>query len=214
MKMLFTAAAAALLTASPAFAITPITLDFEGAAGYVNAIGNFYNGGTDSLGQSGPNVGVSFTDAAVALSNDADFQYYSNAPSPLTVMFAFDSSAFMNVAQGFVDRFTFHYAATMATPDAVRLYSGLNGTGNLLASVSLAGNAQTGCTDTPYCHFDLIGVDFAGIARSVSFAGDAPNVVYDDLTILAVPEPSTYLMLSAGLLAVAGAARRRQSKQG
>ena len=93
-------AAAAVLAASPAFAITPITLDFEGAAGYVNAIGNFYNGGTDSLGQSGPNVGVSFTDAAVALSNDVDFQYYSNAPSPLTVMFAFDSSAFMNRAEG------------------------------------------------------------------------------------------------------------------
>ena len=209
MKM-YTAAAAALLAASPAFAITPITLDFEGAAGYVNAIGNFYNGGTDSLGQSGPNVGVSFTDAAVALSNDVDFQYYSNAPSPLTVMFAFDSSAFMNRAEGFVERFSFHYSATQAALDAVRIYSGLNGTGSLLASANLSGNAQTNCTDTPYCHFDLIDLEFDGVARSVSFAGNAPEVVYDDLTILAVPEPSTYLLMSAGLLAVAGVARRRR----
>ena len=107
MKMFSTAAAGAVLAlsaAAPAFAQSTVTLDFEGAAGYVNAIGNFYNGGTDSLGQSGPNYGVSFTEAAVALSNDLLGPYYDNAPSPLAVMFAFDSGAVMNVALGFVDR--------------------------------------------------------------------------------------------------------------
>lgn len=202
--------ALALLAAAPVFANTPVTLDFEGAAGYVNPIGEFYNGGTDSLGQSGPNVGVSFTSAAVALSNDALGPYYSNAPSPLTVLYAADASAVMNVALGFVDRLTFSYSASQGVLDAVNIYSGLNATGTLLASASLFGNAQIGCAGPAFCRFDLTSVKFAGLARSVSFGGDAPNVLFDNVTISAVPEPSRYAMLAAGLLAVAFIRRRRR----
>ena len=201
--------ALALLAATPVFANTPVTLDFEGAAGYVNPIGEFYNGGTDSLGQSGPNVGVSFTSAAVALSNDALGPYYSNAPSPLTVLYAADATAVMNVALGFVDRLTFWYAATNGVLDAVNIYSGLNATGTLLASASLFGNAQVGCTGPAFCRFDLTSVKFAGLARSVSFAGDAPNVLFDNISISAVPEAEPLAMLVAGLAAIAFIRRRR-----
>ncbi len=206
-----TAAALALFAAAPAFANTTFTLDFEGASGYVNSIAEFYNGGTDSLGQSGTNRGVSFSDAAVALSNDAFFQYYSNAPSGGTVMYAFDSSAVMNVAKGFVDRLTFYYSASQGVLDAVNIYSGLDATGTLLASVSLFGNAQVGCSDTPYCRFDLTSVKFAGLAHSISFGGDAPNVAFDNVTITAVPEPQACLMLAVGLAAVGLAKRRRRA---
>jgi len=209
MKLL-SAAGLALFAATSAFANSTVTLDFEGAAGYVNSIGEFYNGGTDSLGQSGPNVGVSFTESAVALSNDDFFQYYSNAPTAGTVMFAFDSSAVMNVAQGFVGGLTFYYSASQGVLDAVNIYSGLNGTGTLLASASLFGNSQVGC-DTPYCRFDLTSVKFAGLAKSVSFGGDAPNVAFDNITITAVPEPSSTLLLAAGLVAVVVAKRRRDA---
>jgi hypothetical protein len=205
------AAALAILAVTPAFAATTITLDFEGAAGYVNSIRDFYNGGIDSLGRSGPNYGVSFTEAAVALSNDALGPYYSHAPSPLTVMYAYDSSAVMNVAQGFVDRLTFYYSSSDAVLDAVNIYSGLNGSGTLLASASLSGNAGLGCSDSAYCRFDLTSVKFAGVAKSVSFGGNAPFVAYDNVTItpVPVPEPATYLMLAAGLLGVALTKSRR-----
>lgn len=201
--------AGAALTASPAMAQT-FTLDFEGAAGYVNPILEFYNGGTDSLGQAGPNLGVSFTEAAVALSNDILGPYYSNAPSPLTVMYAAGATAIMNVAAGFTGGLTFEYSSSQSVLDAVKIYSGLNGTGTLLASASLFGNAALGCSDTAFCRFDLTSVQFAGMARSISFGGGTPNVLFDDVTITVVPEPGTYAMLLAGLGVVSLLARRRR----
>lgn len=208
------AAALAFFAATPAFALTTttFTLDFEGAPGYVNPIGEFYNGGTDSLGHTGPNFGVSFTDAAVGLSNDALGPYYSNAPTPLTVLYAADASAVLNVASGFVERLKFAYSASQTTLDAVNIYSGLNATGTLLASASLFGNAQIDCTNSPYCRFTLTSVKFAGVGKSISFGGNAPNVLFDNITITAVvPEPSTYLLMAAGLFALVVAKRRRNN---
>ncbi len=206
-------AALATLAAAPAVAQSTVTLDFEGAAGYVNGIGEYYNGGTDSLGQSGPDYGVSFSDAAVALSNDALGPYFANAPTPLTVMFDFDGSAVMNVSAGIVEGLSFYYAASQNVLDAVNIWSGPNATGTLLASASLFGNAAIGCTEPAYCRFDLTSVRFAGVAQSVSFGGDAPNVLFDDITVTVVPEPATYLMFGAGLAAVGLAKRRRQPKR-
>ncbi len=201
--------AGAVLAASPAIAQT-FTLDFEGAEGYVNPILDFYNGGTDSLGQSGLNLGVSFTEAAVGLSNDELGPYYSNAPSPLTVMYAADATAFMNVAAGFFGGLRFEYSSLDSVLDAVTIWSGLNGTGTLLASASLFGNAGIGCTDTDFCRFDLTSVQFAGVAQSVNFGGGSPNVVFDDISITAVPEPGTVALLAAGLGVIVLLARRRR----
>lgn len=205
------AVAASVLAASPAAAQT-FTLDFEGAAGYVNPILNFYNGGTDGQGLTGPNLGVSFTDAAVALSNDELGPYFANAPTPLTVMFAADNTAVMNVAAGMVGGLSFEYSSSVAVLDAVKIYSGLDGTGTLLASASLFGNAAIGCTTTAFCRFDLTSVQFAGVAQSISFGGGSPNVLFDDITVTVVPEPGTYALLLAGL-GVVGllGQRRRQS---
>ncbi len=207
---LITTAALVLATTNSAWADTSVTLDFEGATGYVNAIGGFYNGGTDSLGNSGSNVGVSFTDAAVGISNDANFTYYSNAPTGGTVLMAFDRTATMNVASGFAGQLTFWYASSATTLDAVNIYSGLNSTGTLLASASLFGNAKLGCSDTDFCRFDLTSVKFAGVAQSVNFGGNAQFVAFDNISITPVPEASTYLLLAAGLLAVAFVKRRQQ----
>ncbi len=205
------AVAMAMFAAAPAFAQSTVKLDFEQTAGYVTSIQEFYNGGSNSLGQTGPSLGVSFTGAAAALSNDELGPYFSNAPSPIGVMFALDTTATMNVANGFVGRLTFSYSSRDNALDAVNIYSGLNGSGTLLASASLFGNENIGCSNTtPYCRFDLTSVKFAGLAKSATFGGNAPNVLFDDVTISVVPEPGTYLMLASGLALVAFAKRRRE----
>ncbi|MEO5735722.1 MAG: PEP-CTERM sorting domain-containing protein [Rubrivivax sp.] len=201
--------ATALVVAAPAFAQSAITIDFENTPGYFHAIADFYNGGTDSLGRSGVNYGVSFSSAAAGLSNDALGPYYAGAPSAATVLVAFDSSAVMNVAAGFVDRLSFYYASDASTLDAVTVWSGPDATGTLLASASLFGNAGLGCSGPAYCRFDLTSVMFAGTARSVSFGGNAGNVLYDNVSITTVPEPATFALFASGLLAVGMLKRRR-----
>lgn len=203
------AAAAALLAAAPAFADPTTTVDFEGVTSFAS-IADYYNGGTDGAGASGANLGVSFTGAALALSNDELGPYFSNAPSAGTVMFATDESAVMNFAQGFVADMSFSYSSATAALGAVTIYSGLNGAGSILGSFNLLANAQSGCGDTSFCNWNLASLAFDGIARSVSFGGHFGEVAFDNVTVTAVPEPQTYAMMLLGLIGIAAVARRQR----
>lgn len=190
-------------TALPASAAS-VTLDFEGAGGFV-PVGEFYNGG------AGTNFGVSFTDAVIAVVNDEFGPYFSNAPTPGTVMSADDATATMNVVSGFSGRLAFYYSALNSTLDAVKIYSGLNGTGDLLGQISLSGNAQLGgCSDSPFCNWQEVSLGFAGVAQSAVFAS-AANMGFDNITITPVPEPGTYAMLGLGLGLLGLVARRRRA---
>lgn len=211
-KLLLALAAAATL---PALAQADELVTFEGASSF-QSVSNFYNGGTDGAGVLGTsNFGISFTGAALALKNDELGPYFSNAPTPATVMFATDDTAYMNVAAGFTGSLRLFYSYTnpnfQVGLDLVKVYSGENGTGTLLASMSLFPNAQLGCNDTNFCRFSPSSVQFAGIAKSVAFGGEAGFVAFDNIAITAVPEPTTYAMLLAGLCAMGFMASRRRN---
>jgi hypothetical protein len=196
-------AALAMLAAVPASAQRAIKIDFELIPGYVGFIRDFYNG------NGGPNYGVTFTDAIANLSNDDLGPYYDGAPSPITVMLAYDPTAIMNVVAGFSGQMTFYYSNLPATQQVVRIYSGLNGTGTLLASIDLPGNASDGCNTVLYCRFDFAVMRFDGVARSVNFGGNPQQTLFDDISITVLPEPASLSLLAAGLIGVLMQRRRR-----
>lgn len=201
-----TALLMSLGAATPALAQL-VLVTFETPTSFAS-INTHYAGGTDSAGVSGANLGVSFGGDAVAVQNDALGPYFSNAPSLLGVMAPVGPDAFMNVPVGFTD-LSFFYSSNAAVVGGVKVWSGLGGTGTLLASLSLANNAQFRCSSAPFCRFDNLSTTFSGVARSVGF-GDAANVAgFDNVSITAVPEPTTLVLMALGLAGVVGFARRR-----
>jgi len=229
MKLRFSilAAASALACTIGTAQADVVVLNFEGInATYPStdyaAIGSFYNGGMSSQGTSGVNYGVEFTDNALAICLNTPDNYCSNtsrggvAPgSELGGLFWLNGpETYMNYAAGFENGFSFNYAAPN-TPGSVSVFDGLNGTGNLLATLDLGLTPSTCGSEysAAYCPFVAAGVNFAGVAKSISFAGTANYIVFDDVTfgsaIPGVPEPSTYALFGLGLLGLAYTARRR-----
>lgn len=199
----------------------PIVLTFEGVGNQV-AVNDFYNGGTDGAGNSGPNYGINFSQESLGIidSDAGGGGNIANEPSASTVLFFLSGgAATMNVAAGFDTGFSFYYSSAQA--GFVTVYDGLNSTGNILATIDLAAQFNAGdCTGDPngsYCHWDPIGVSFAGIARSVDFGGAADFIAFDNITLGAstpggaVPEPATWAMMMIGFGAMGGALRRRRT---
>lgn len=229
---IFTSIATLLLLAGSAVA-APIVLDFEGInATYPTTnfayINNFYNGGTSNQGTSGTNYGVSFSSNALAISLNTPGNFPTNtsrnglgnpASAKGALFFLSGAQTYMNDANGFDTGFSFNYTAIYQT-GSVSVYDGLNGTGNLLATLSLP--LTTSHYDPNYragfAPFYASGISFNGIAKSVSFAGVANQIVFDDVTFGSatpggqpVPEPSTFILLGAGLAGL-GFVRRKLRK--
>ena len=212
-KSLLGLVAVASLSAPVVASSAVIVLTFEGV-GDLNPVGEFYNGG------GGPNYGVSFSPETLALvdSDTGGNGSFANEPSPSTVMFFLEADeAILNVAAGFRTGFSFFYSA--AEVGSVRVYSGVNGTGSLLASLDLVAQFDEGCAGDPtgdYCNWTPVGVLFAGVARSIDFGGAANFIGFDDITFGSdkpgvVPEPGSLALLGLGLAGL-GIARWRKRR--
>ena len=190
----------------------PTLLDFEGLGDNEQVL-DFYNGG------AGGNLGISFGDGAQAFISESagGTGNFTNEPSPDTAALFLSTSGtsfVMNVPAGFDTGFSFFYSANATNPPTpVNVYDGLNGTGNLLATIALPNNAFDGCNpgiNGTFCNWDPIGVSFAGIAKSVDFSAVANEVAFDNITLgsetpclnqaqcVQVPEPTSVI----GLLAI------------
>ncbi len=190
----------------PADATGISVLDFEGVnATYPSGfafVESFYNGGTSSDGTTGTNFGVDFSSNAQAICLNTPGVICSNTSrgglgdpnSQLGGLFFLSGAeTFMNLESGFDTGFSFFYSAIGQT-GSVSVFDGLNGTGNLLATLNLGLTSSTCGPEfsAGFCPFVPIGIGFDGIAKSVSFAGVANQIVFDDITFGSIiPDPPT-----------------------
>lgn len=217
-RLPFVAAVFALI--SCADRLHAVTLTFEGLSN-LEPVLNYYNGGFGGSGSGpGPSNGVVFSGNALALI-DADAGgtgNIANEPSPSTVLFFLGgSAATLNYESGFDTGFSFLYSA-INYPGLVRVYDGLNATGNLLATIDLAvtpwGN---GDPNGAFGYWEPIGVSFAGIARSVDFGGTVNQICFDNVTFGSatpgeVPDGGTSAcLLGLSLLGLFGCKKLRKS---
>ena len=204
---------AALVCFAGAAQAAVIVLDFEGInATYPSGsaqVLDFYNGGTSSDGTSGTNFGIDFTDNALAICLNTPGVTCSNTSrggqgNPTSdkgaLFFLSGAETFMNVPAGFDTGFSFFYTA-INQAGSISVYDGPDGTGSLLATLSLPTTQSGPCPgySAGFCPFFPSGIAFDGTAHSVSFAGVANQIVFDDITFGSVtpgggtnvPEPAS-----------------------
>ncbi|MCV2359858.1 PEP-CTERM sorting domain-containing protein [Paucibacter sp. TC2R-5] len=204
----------ALFAAAPAFAgATSFVVDFEKSWDYGVSVDGFYSGGKASDATTGDNLGVEFF-GMMGLSNDGNFTYYSGAPSSDGIAQAIDTDAngahtnsYMNVAAGVQNGLSLFYASYVDVSGAVKAYSGLNGTGDLLGTFKLDKTANAG-----FDSWKQVTLKFSGTAKSFDLTGSAgQGIGFDNFaSVSAVPEASTSLMMLAGGFALLGLTRRRR----
>jgi hypothetical protein len=196
-----------------------VTLNFDDVTPNAQIL-NFYNGGMDGSGKSGPNNGVVFSGPAFAIGTSS---FVANVPSGSQMMTlgaaaGATATATLDFAAGF-DAFSVMFSSIGGV--TIDIWSGLDGTGTKLFSTSLSANDPgNNCSSAvPYCNWDPISVGaatLAGTGESVVFGGlGNSQALFDDVTLTTgtvpspVPEPGSVPLVAMALAAMAWVARRR-----
>jgi hypothetical protein len=166
------------------------------------SVDKFYAGGLDSAGETGPDYGVAFQ-----LGDWITVSGYSETSQP-NLAYSASGNSVVDFFNGFTTGFNFTYG-TFSTA-TLSVYSGLDGSGDLLAVLNLAGN-------DPTSHFDFASFAFDGTAKSIVLSAGEGQFGWDDLTFgsltpggSAAPEPASWALMLGGFGLVGGAMRRRQ----
>jgi len=212
---------AVLILGSLAAQAGTMVLTFEGLQDNEQVL-NYYNGGMGGNGSGpGPNYGITFGSDSLAIVSQAagGTGNFDGAPTMPTILYFLSGPGdVMDVSGGFTTGFSFFYSSPFYT-GSVTVYSGLDGTGSVLASLTLPTTADGTSYGPPcsgnynYCPWVPVGVSFSGTAYSVDFSGTANYIGFDDVTLgsstPAVPEPGTLAMFGSGMVGLGALLRRR-----
>ena len=182
-----------LLTTIPAFANSAITFTFSTLNNGEQAL-SYFTGGYGGMGSGpGPNCLINFSPNAVVLGAAKGNLLSGNG----TIV--------MNVHTEFANSIKLSYV-TLA-PEVVNVWSGYNGSGFLLATMTLMPNGS--CGSLTRCSWRSTGEAFGGTAASVSFSGAGGEFGIGSIELggryagtsgaMAAPEPSSIVLLPTGL---------------
>ncbi|MFO0834472.1 MAG: hypothetical protein U0638_05835 [Phycisphaerales bacterium] len=209
---------AAALAASvlPSAARAATTFSFEGFQD-TELILNAYAGGTGSMGSAINNSGV-FFDPGFFAGNDSDITSNvgfwgdtANEPDGMGSMYFANITgvAFgvINVPAGFNNQWSSFYSAKQSCQ--IDVWSGPNGSGLNLGSLTINPNAQTNAGDPngTFTTWKLATIPFSGVAQSVTYTGPDYDVRFDRMDFNLVPAPGA---ASLALLGGLAALRRRR----
>lgn len=188
----------------PAFGNSVVNFAFGGLNNTEQA-GNYFSGSYGSLGSGpGPNYGINFSPDGVIV---------SGAKGNLL---AANGTLVMNVYTEFANSLKLSYVTL--TPEVVNVWSDYNGSGYLLATMTLMPTGH--CYSVAKCNWRRAGEPFSGAAASVTFSGAAGEFGIGSITLgaryfptgsksslsamssVATPEPSSLVLLPTGLAAL------------